>query len=326
MHSTITRRNALTMLLGMLASGSTLSAIPGSNNTLPLRIAHDIPIAWLPFFVAHERKLWEASGLAPTIVPSTTGMATLISVSGSAADIGIAAEISVAIAAINNAPIRIIASFNQVQNMELACSVSIKGPQDLKGKRVAVAQGTPSHFYLSRLLHKYSLKPSDVSIVRLGPAEMISALGSGAIDGFVWQEPFLSQAVKLNPDKFHRLAESGLNEIFAVVMTNENTLRERRPALVRSLRALDQACAFIKANPAEALKIGATRSQMDTAVAADAISRMRFGLTMDVAAMNAKMVDEAKWAIAEGVARPDAVVPDYRIYLDPTVLAEARRA
>lgn len=123
-----------------------------------------------------------------------------------------------------------------------------------------------------------------------------------------------------------RFTEPGLNEIYAVVMANEVALRERRPTLVKGLRALDAACAYIKAHPDEALQIGAQHSQMDPAVAADAIGRMRFGLTADVPAMSAKMTDEARWAVAEGVARPGTAVPDYAAFIDPTILAEARRA
>ena len=317
----ITRRTATSMLFASLAAGRAAHG----QDMLPLRIAHDIPIAWLPFFVAYEQKLWEANGTVPTLVPSTTGMATLISVGGGAVDIGIAAEISVTIAALNKATVKIIAAFNQVENMELACTTAIKSPQDLKGRKIAVAQGTPSHYYLSLLLQKYGLPASSLSIVRLGPSEMISALSSGSIDGFVWQEPFLAQAVKLDPARFHRLAEPGLNKIYAVVMASEAALQQRRPTLVRALKALDQACAFIGRNPEESLRIGAKRSQMDQAVAADAISRMQIGLTMDVPAMAAKMADEARWAIAEGVARPGTAVPDYAQYLDATILADARR-
>ncbi len=322
MRTGLTRRHAGLSMLAMLGA----ARAAGAQETLPLRIAHDIPIAWLPFFVAHERRLWQENGIAPTVVPSTTGMATLISVGGGAADIGIAAEISVAIAALNRGSVRIIAAFNQVENMELACRTAIRTPRDLPGKRIAVAQGTPSHYYLSLLLKKYGLDASSVSIVRLGPAEMLSALRGGSIDGFVWQEPFLSAAVKLDPQAFHRLAEPGLNEIYAVVMAGETALRERRPTLVKGLRALDAACAYIKAHPDEALRIGAKHAQMDPAVAADAIGRMRFGLTADVPALMAKMTDEARWAIAEGVARPGTAVPDYAAFIDPTILAEARRA
>ena len=245
MNLNITRRQATATLIAALGGGLRSAY---ADDPAPLRIAHDLPIAWLPLFVAYERKLWQAEGIAPTTIPSPHGTATLISVAGGAADIGVSTEMSVCVGAFSKTPVKIIAAFNQVENMELACSTVIKTPADLKGKRIAVVQANPSQYYFSLLLKKYNLGPSDVSIVRLGPAEMLSALNGGSIDGFVWQEPFLTQATKTEGKKFHRLSEPGLNNIFASIVVNEKTLQERRPALVKALRALDKACAFIRAN------------------------------------------------------------------------------
>jgi NitT/TauT family transport system substrate-binding protein len=317
----IDRRHFSGMMLALMAGG------PASGQeAVSLRIAHDTPIAWLPFYVAYERKLWQACGINPTILPSPHGTATLISVTGGAADIGVSTDMSVSVGAFSKTPVKIIAAFNQVENMELACVKSIAAPPDLKGKRIAVVQANPSQYYFSLLLRKYGLATSDVSIVRLGPAEMISALNGGAIDGFVWQEPFLTQAVKLEGAKFHRLREPGLNKIYASVIANNIVIQQRRPVLVSALRALDQACAFIKAKPEEAVRIGSVYSQMDPSVAADAISRMEIGLSLDVPAMKSKMTDEAVWAVAEGIARAGSAIPDYADYLDPTVLADVRKS
>jgi ABC-type nitrate/sulfonate/bicarbonate transport system substrate-binding protein len=323
MHPNITRRHATAMLMAALGSGFSAAR---ADDPAPLRIAHDLPIAWLPLYIAYERKLWQAEGIAPTTVPSPHGTATLISVAGGAADIGVSTDMSVCVGAFSKTPVKIIASFNQVENMELACASTIKSPADLKGKRIAVVQANPSQYYFSLLLKKYNLGPSDVNIVRLGPAEMLSALKGGSIDGFVWQEPFLSQAAGIEGKKFHRLSEPGLNHIFASIIVNEKTLQERRPVLVKALRALDQACAFIRSNAEESVRIGAQFSQMDPAVAADAIGRMRIGLSLDAPVMKAKMTDQANWALAEGIARPGSAIPDYSDYLDPTVLTDARRS
>jgi ABC-type nitrate/sulfonate/bicarbonate transport system substrate-binding protein len=323
MDLNITRRHATAMLLA--AFGSSFRSAH-ADDPAPLRIAHDLPIAWLPLFVAYDRKLWQSEGIAPTTIPSPHGTATLISVAGGAADIGVSTEMSVCVGAFSKTPVKIIACFNQVANMELACSTAIRSPADLKGKRIAVVQANPSQYYFSLLLKKYSFSPSDVSLVRLGPAEMLSALAGGSIDGFVWQEPFLSQAAKVEGKKFHRLSEPGLNKIFASIIVNEKTLRERRPVLVKALRALDRACAFVRSNAEESVRIGAQFSQMDADVAADAISRMQIGLSLDAPVMKAKMTDEANWALAEGIARPSSAIPDYSDYLDATVLADARRS
>jgi ABC-type nitrate/sulfonate/bicarbonate transport system substrate-binding protein len=321
MSRQIDRRHFGGMMLALVA-GSAANA----QEVSPLRIAHDTPIAWLPFYVAYERKLWQAHGITPTTLPSPHGTATLISVTGGAADIGVSTDMSVSVGAFSKTPVKIIAAFNQVENMELACVKSIANPSDLKGKRIAVVQANPSQYYFALLLRKYGLATSDVSMVRLGPAEMISALSGGAIDGFVWQEPFLTQAAKLDGGKFHRLREPGLNKIYASVIANNTVIQQRRPVLVNALRALDQACAFIKANPEEAVRIGSVYSQMDPSVAADAISRMEIGLSLDVPALKSKMTDEAVWAVAEGIARSGSAIPEYADYLDATVLADARKS
>jgi NitT/TauT family transport system substrate-binding protein len=322
MTNLITRRQASAMLFAVVAGGRAARA----DESLSLRIAHDTPIAWLPFYIAYEKKLWQANGITPTILPSPHGTATLISVLGGAADIGVSTDMSVCVGAFTKAPVKIIASFNQVENMELACIKEIRSPEDLKGKRIGVVQANPSQYFFSLLLKKHNIATSDVTIIRLGPPEMLSALTGGSIDGFVWQEPFLSQAVKADSSKFHRLPEPGLNAIYASVIVNDNALQQRRPTLVKALRALDQACAFIAANPDEAVRIGSVYAQMDPAVTADAVKRMKIGLTIDVPAMKAKMTDEASWALAEGVAKAGSAVPDYADYLDPTVLADARRS
>lgn len=307
------------MMLALMTPG-----LARAEDAATLRIAHDTPIAWLPFYVAYEKKLWQARGINPVVVPSPHGTATLIAVGAGGADCGVSTDLSVSIGAFNKSPVKILASFNRVENMELAAVKAIKSPADLKGKKIAIVQANPSHYYFSLLLKKHGLKPSDLSIVRLGPPEMISALNGGAIDGFVWQEPFLTQAVRLPGERFHRMAEPGLNAIHASLIANNTAIAKQRPVLVNALRALGEACDYINANPSEAITIGAKYAQMDPAIAADAITRMQIGLTNDVPVMKRLMTEEAKWAMAEGIVRPDSTIPDYDDYLDATLLADAR--
>ncbi|MEZ0213192.1 MAG: ABC transporter substrate-binding protein [Xanthobacteraceae bacterium] len=319
--NTINRRCFNGMMLALLTPG-----VATAQESPTLRIAHDTPIAWLPFYIAYEKKFWQAKGVNPVIVPSLHGTATLIAVSAGGADCGVSTDLSVSIGAFNKTTAKILASFNRVENMELVAVKDIKSPADLKGRRIAIVQANPSHYYFSLLLTKYGIRPSELNIVRLGPPEMISALNGGAIDGFVWQEPFLTQATRLSGDRFHRLAEPGLNAIHASLIANDTAIKAQRPVLVNALRALDEACAYIRANPDEAVSIGAKYSQMDPTIAADAISRMQIGLTNDVPVLKAIMTEEAKWAIAEGIVRPNSSIPDYADYLDATLLAEARNS
>lgn len=322
MDSIFTRRAATALLCSMLLPGRQPAF---ASTPTVMRMSYDIPLFILPFFVAIDRKTWDANGIASVKVPASSGMTNLIAVGSGATDIGTSGEISVAIAALSKVPVKIVASFNEVENMELACVKAIRSPTDLVGKRIAVAQGTPSQYYVSLLAKKYGLQQTQINIVRLGPAEMLSALAGGSIDGFVWQEPFLSKAVANDPGKFHRVAEPGLVTTNAVLIASETTIRDKRDSLVRSLRALNDACKIIADSPAEAVRIGADFSKMDPNVAEGAIKRMRIGLTLDVPKLSAKLTAQAKWAIAEGVARPDSVLPDYATFLDGGPLADMRK-
>jgi ABC-type nitrate/sulfonate/bicarbonate transport system substrate-binding protein len=210
--------------------------------------------------------------------------------------------------------------------MELACKIEIKGAQDLPGKKIAILQGTDSQYYLHLLTRKYGIAQSAFTTVRLNPAEMASALAAGAIDGFVWQEPFLTKAVAVDPNRFHRVAEPGLMQLNAFAVTSDKAIEQKRPLLVKMLKTLDQACDYIAKNREQAIAIGAKYSQMDPAITATTIPRMELSLKLDVPAYAAGMQDIARWAIAENVVRPDAKIPDFTNYFVPDLLSEAREA
>lgn len=64
----------------------------------------------------------------------------------------------------------------------------IKGPQDLKGKKVAVPFVSTSHFHLLVALEKiWHIKPSDLKILNLKPPAIMAAWAQGQIDAaYVW--------------------------------------------------------------------------------------------------------------------------------------------
>jgi ABC-type nitrate/sulfonate/bicarbonate transport system substrate-binding protein len=318
----ITRRAAVSGLL-LTAIGSKWTR---ADEALNLRITQDTPIILLPFFVAKEVGLWEKNEVQVTPVPAVIGMPNLIAVSGGALDVGIVAMVANSIAALNSATVRPLASYVRFEAMELACKKEIKSTAELSGKKIAILQGTDSQYYLHLLTQKYGIASSALTTVRLNPAEMASALASGAIDGFVWQEPFLTKAVAVDPNRFHRLAEPGLMQLNAFAVTSDKAIGQKRPLLVKMLKTLDQACDYIAKNPEEAVSIGAKYSQMDPAITASTIPRMELSLKLDVPSYAAGMEDIARWAIAENVVRPDAKMPDFAKCFAPDLLGEARQA
>ena len=65
---------------------------------------------------------------------------------------------------------------------------------DLKGKKVAVAQGSSANFHLLAQLEAAGLSYDDVEVQNLQPADALAAFSAGHIDAWAIWEPFTSQA------------------------------------------------------------------------------------------------------------------------------------
>ena len=64
----------------------------------------------------------------------------------------------------------------------------------LKGKRIAVAQGSSADYHLLTVLNKAGLSVHDVTLTYLQPAEGLAALSSGHVDAWDIWSPFVEQA------------------------------------------------------------------------------------------------------------------------------------
>ena len=70
--------------------------------------------------------------------------------------------------------------------------------EDLKGKRIGVAKGTSGHHFLLAALDKAGLRPADVRISYLAPADATAAFGKAELDAWVVWDPFLAIGEKVH--------------------------------------------------------------------------------------------------------------------------------
>jgi sulfonate transport system substrate-binding protein len=68
----------------------------------------------------------------------------------------------------------------------------------LRGKRIAVAQGSSADYHLLTVLNKAGISVHDVTLVYLQPAEGLAALTSGHVDAWDIWSPFLEEAETLD--------------------------------------------------------------------------------------------------------------------------------
>ncbi|MFZ0043372.1 MAG: ABC transporter substrate-binding protein [Solirubrobacteraceae bacterium] len=72
---------------------------------------------------------------------------------------------------------------------------SITSISQLKGKKIAVAQGSSAHYHLLTVLNKAGLTVHDVTIDYLQPAQALAAFSSGSVDAWDIWSPFVEEAV-----------------------------------------------------------------------------------------------------------------------------------
>jgi sulfonate transport system substrate-binding protein len=65
----------------------------------------------------------------------------------------------------------------------------------LKGKKIAVSQGSSADYHLLTVLEKAGLSVHDVTLEYLQPAQALAAFSSGAVDAWDVWSPFVEQAV-----------------------------------------------------------------------------------------------------------------------------------
>ena len=90
----------------------------------------------------------------------------------------------------------ILDNINQAEAMVARDGSGIKGPQDLKGKTLAVPFVSTTHYHTMFALQQWGIKPSDVKIINMQPPQIVAAWERGDIDvAYVWN-PALAQLKK----------------------------------------------------------------------------------------------------------------------------------
>lgn len=68
----------------------------------------------------------------------------------------------------------------------------LKSMADLKGRRVALNKGSNVHYLFIKLMDKAGLKPGEIELVFLPPADARAAFERGSVDAWVIWDPFLA--------------------------------------------------------------------------------------------------------------------------------------
>jgi NitT/TauT family transport system substrate-binding protein len=221
---------------------------------------------WIPWQVAKEEKLFEANkvkadlrwfdGYLDSINALTAGQLNANTQTLNDTISSVAAGSDQVIVLVND---------NSTGNDKIIVREGINSIADLKGKKIAVEEGTVDHFLLLLGLKKAGLSPKDVQIQPLETGAAAAAFVAGQVDGVGVFAPFTTKALERKNSKELFSSKDFPGAIPDHLVVSRKMITER-PAEVQGLvNTWFATLNFIKTNPEKAFEIMAKRAGVTVA-------------------------------------------------------------
>ncbi|MGW2303555.1 ABC transporter substrate-binding protein [Streptomyces sp. NPDC001809] len=229
----------------------------------------------------------------------TSGPPLLEAVNAKAVDIGSVGNTPPVFAAGADSKITVVAATHGDSAGEailVAKDSPLRSVAELRGKRVAVAQGSSAHFQLIASLGKAGLKPSDVRVSLLQPADALAAFTSGKVEAWATWDPYTSQV--LLSGKGRVLADGrGLTNGLGFQVAAPSALAdpEKAKAVGDFVERLRRAQDWVFEHPEAWAKVWAKETGLPYEVALAAVKRSN-GTRIPVALDDAAVASEQKIA------------------------------
>jgi ABC-type nitrate/sulfonate/bicarbonate transport system substrate-binding protein len=151
-----------------------------------------------------------------------------------------------------------------------------------KGKKLGVLMGSTSEYFAGLFLESGGLTIEDVDVINLQPAEMVTGLAGGDIDGFVIWQPFGWRAVEAIPDAHVVTTAAPYFHEYQAITTTKEYADSHQAELTAFLKGLRDASEWTEKNQEEAAGLVANYLRMDKPeLAKQMISVIDFTLVYD---------------------------------------------
>jgi NitT/TauT family transport system substrate-binding protein len=238
-------------------------AARGAESLQKIRIGFpSLAFSYMPFYVAQEKGFLKKYGLEAEYIQMRTSIQPQAVING---NINFFPSVSTGIsAAVAGLPLAIVLNFCDGSPWILVTQKEISKPQDLIGKTVAVSGvRTSPHLFLQAALKKWEIAEKDVGIISTGgTSDSFLALTTNRVAGTVLTPPFDDKAVSLGYKKFMFLGDLAPIPYVGVV-TSQNEIKNNRETVRKSLAALTDSVAWIRANRDESVKMIANKFKVN---------------------------------------------------------------
>lgn len=227
----------------------------GAESPYKIRIGFpSLAFSYLPYYVAQEKGLLKKYGLDSEYIQMRTGIQPQAVVNG---NINYLTSVSNGIsAAVAGLPLVIVINFCDTSPWVLVTQKNINKPQDFVGKTVALSGiRTSPYYFFQAFLKKFEINEKEVgSVYTGGTSDSFLALTTNRVVGTVLTPPFDDKAVSLGYKKFMQLGD--LADIpYVGLVTSQAEIKNNRESVRRTIAAIFDAIAWLRANRAESAKM-----------------------------------------------------------------------
>ncbi|REK86635.1 ABC transporter substrate-binding protein [Streptomyces inhibens] len=209
----------------------------------------------------------------------TSGPPLLEAVNAGAVDIGAVGNTPPVFAAAAKSKIKVIAGTHSRSDGEAILvkkDSPLKRPAQLKGKSIAVAQGSSANYQLVASLKKAGLSPKDVTLNYLQPADALAAFTRGKVDAWAVWDPYTSQALDQADARVLTTGQGVVNGLsFQVAAPAALDDKKKAAALKDYTDRLRRAQNWVFKHPDVWAKAWAKETGLPEKVALDAVKRTR---------------------------------------------------
>ncbi|GAB2531125.1 aliphatic sulfonate ABC transporter substrate-binding protein [Paramicrobacterium agarici] len=214
--------------------------------------------------IAEDQGLWEKHGVNITTTSFTNGPLQIQALGTGDLDFGYIGPGAFWLPASGQAKLVSMNTLGQADRV--VAQPGIESMEDLRGKTVAVPEGTSGDMILTLALEEAGMTKDDIKVVNMEPAAIVSALASKKVDGAGFWYPALA-TVKEQVPGLIELAENKDFEdtvAFPTAFVAGNDLVENEPEkLERVLGVLREAIDYRAKNVDESIQLTAEFSALD---------------------------------------------------------------
>ncbi|MFF1739133.1 ABC transporter substrate-binding protein [Streptomyces mirabilis] len=207
----------------------------------------------------------------------TSGPPLLEAVNAKAVDIGGVGNTPPVFAAGAGSKVSVVAAWHGTSKGEAILvpkNSSLRKPEELKGRSIAVAQGSSAHFQLIASLKEAGLKLSDVKVKYLQPADALAAFTGGKVDAWAVWDPYTSQVLHAKQGRILADGDGVVNGLSFQVAAPSTLKDTKKAAAVKDyLERLRRAQDWVYRHPDAWAKVWAKDTGLPYEVALASVKR-----------------------------------------------------